>query len=271
MLKENRIKIGKLNCHSLNGGYFLADGGASFGVLPKNLWKKLQECDLKNRIRLDFNLLLIQSENKNILIDTGIGNIISPKVQKIFDPSPFLLIENLKKLNIQRADIDFVILTHLHFDHAGGVSSFVNGKEELTFPDAVHIIQKKEWDTALDPDELNKGSYRFKEDLALLNDRGNIQFIGGNYNLTSEITLELVGGHSEGMQIIRLESDGMLAYYTGDIIPTETHRHLAVNSAFDLDRKVTFQTKKRVLEELKLRNGILFFPHDVIKNFIKFQ
>jgi len=123
----------------------------------------------------------------------------------------------------------------------------------------------------MDPDSLNKGSYNFQHDLFLLQKTGKFQIVEGIYKLTREITLELVGGHSEGMQIVRLESDGELAYYAGDIIPTETHRHLAVNSAFDIDRRATFRIKERILTELKDKKGVLFYPHDIEKHYFRFQ
>lgn len=113
------------------------------GVMPKALWKKLLQADDKNRIELAFNLLLIRSEDKNILVDTGLGNKITPKVQKIYSPSKFILLESLAELGIGRNDIDIVILTHLHFDHAGGVTSIIDNKKQLTFPNASHVVQKK--------------------------------------------------------------------------------------------------------------------------------
>ncbi|MDO9577267.1 MAG: MBL fold metallo-hydrolase [Candidatus Cloacimonadales bacterium] len=253
----------------ISAGTWKGDGGAIMGVMPKALWQKLLKADEKNRVLLGFNLLLIQTDGKNILIDTGLGNRISEKVRKIYEPSEFELLKNLQKLGIERTDINYVILTHLHFDHVGGVVSDFDGKLELTFPNAVHIFQKKEWETAKDPDELNRGSYNFQDDLQLLEESGKYQIIEGDFELVSGVTLELTGGHSEGMQIVRLKSEGELAYYAGDIIPMEVQRHLAVNSAFDINRKDSFLAKKRILAELKERNGLLFFAHDVEKEWMR--
>ncbi|HPR17580.1 MAG TPA: MBL fold metallo-hydrolase [Candidatus Cloacimonadota bacterium] len=265
------MQIGKLDCHILSAGTWKGDGGATMGVLPKPLWQKLISCDDKNRVTLALNLLLIQAEGKNILIDTGIGNKISDKVRKIFDPSPWELLENLAKLGLKRTDIDYVILTHLHFDHAGGVAAYFDGNLELTFPEAVHIIQTKEWEIAAQPDELNRGSYNFADDLQLLSEKGKIRFIDGEYELLPGIRLELTGGHSEGMQIVWLESEGKIACYAGDIIPMDAHTHLAVNSAFDLNRQATFLAKKRILTRLQETNGILFFAHDTQKSVKEFR
>jgi len=241
------------------------------GVMPKALWKKILTADEKNRVTLGFNNLLIQSEGKNILVDTGIGNRITDKIRKIYEPSDFELLENLHKFGLERTDIDIVILTHLHFDHVGGVISKFDGELELTFPNAVHIFQKKEWETAKNPDELNQGSYNFKDDLQLLKKNGKFQIVDGDHELVPGVSLELVGGHSEGMQIVRLESESELAYYAGDIIPMEVQRHLAVNSAYDINRKQSFLTKKRILAELKERKGILFLAHDAEKQWMNFS
>ena len=240
------------------------------GVMPKALWQKLIKTDEKNRIKLALNLLLIRSENKNILVDTGLGNKVTDKVKKIYSPSKFILLESLAKLGLDRNDIDIVVLTHLHFDHAGGVISIIDSKKELTFPNAIHVIQKREWEIAKDPDDLNKASYNFKDDLKLLEDIGNYKLIDGNYQLTKDITLELTGGHSEGTQVVRIDSNNELAYYPGDILPMEVNRHLAVTTAFDLNRKDTFKAKKRILSEIKYRDGIIFLGHDSGKQFIRF-
>ena len=263
------MKIGKLECEIVSAGTWKGDGGAIMGVMPKALWQKFTTVDEKNRVTLAFNLLLIQTEGKNILIDTGIGNKITDKIRKIFEPSKFELLKNLKKLGIERTDIDYVILTHLHFDHTGGVVSIFEEKPELTFPNAMHIIQKKEWEIANNPDELNRASYNFKDDLQLLYERGKYQIIDGDLEVVPGMTLELVGGHSEGMQMIRMESEDELAYYAGDIIPLNVQRHLSVNSVYDICRRDSFKAKKRILVELKERNGILFFAHDIEKQWVR--
>ncbi|MBT3755839.1 MAG: MBL fold metallo-hydrolase [Candidatus Cloacimonetes bacterium] len=254
----------------ISAGYWFGDAGASMGIMPKALWQKLVKVDDKNRIKLAMNLLLIRSENKNILVDTGLGNKISEKVQKIYSPSKFILLESLAELGLTRNDIDIVVLTHLHFDHAGGIVSFIDDKKQLTFPNALHVIQQKEWEIAQNPDELNNASYNFKEDLKLLEDIGNYKLIDGDFELTKDVVLELTGGHSEGTQVVRIDSDNKLAYYPGDILPMEINRHLAVTTAFDINRKDTFNAKKKILSEIKERDGIIFLGHDSGKMFIEF-
>lgn len=266
-----QIQIGNISCYIVSAGTWWGDGGAALGVLPKALWQKFMDVDEKNRIPLSLNTLLLQTAGKNILIDTGIGNKLPEKRKPIFDPSDFILPDELAQLGISRHDIDVVILTHLHFDHAGGVVTLIDGKPELTFPNAIHLIQEKEWETARYPDELNLASYDFKTNLALLSESGKYQLVSGNYQLSPEITLELVGGHSEGMQVVRIESESELAYYAGDIIPIEKQQHLAITSAYDICRRDTFRAKKRIMEELQAKHGILFLNHDPNKKFIRIK
>jgi len=272
MVNENQgIEVGKVKCFPVSAGTWWGDGGAAMGVLPKSLWQKFLETDEKNRIQFALNLLLIQTDDKNILIDTGIGNKITEKQKKIYNPSEFVLLKNLQKIGLNRYDINFVVLTHLHFDHAGGIVSVFNEKKELTFPNAIHIFQSKEWEIAKNPDDLNKPGYSFKEDLQLLEESGNYQLIDGNYELSPEIKLELVAGHSEGSQMVRIESEGQIAYYAGDIICFESHLHPGISTAYDICRKDTSKAKKRILKELRERKGILFLNHDVKKTFIRFN
>lgn len=256
------LSIGRLECFLVSAGSWMGDGGAVMGVMPKALWKKYLTCDEKNRVPLALNSLIIQTQGKNILIDTGIGNKLSPKKKEIYQASDFELLKNLEKLALKREDIDYVILTHLHFDHAGGIVTIFDGKPELTFPKAIHVFQKAEWEIAQNPDELNKASYNFKDDLQLLKESENYQIVDGDEEILPGVKIELTGGHSEGMQVVRLESAGELAYYAGDIIPLESLKHLAVNSAFDICRRASFIAKKKILNELKERNGILFYAHD---------
>lgn len=261
MKPPDQIRIGNLTCTIINAGFWLADGGATFGVLPKTLWQKFAKADHMNRIRLSLNSLLIQDNNINVLIDTGLGELINQRIRRFYEPSEFLLAEALINLGLKCSDIDYVILTHLHLDHAGGLLSGSEDNRYLTFPHAKLLIQVKEWQIARDPGEADRASYDFALNLSPLTDTSNLQLVDGDYFVTPEIKLELAGGHSQGMQVVRLESNNELAYYPGDIMPTEAHRHLAVTSAFDTNREQTIEIKKKILTELQQRNGYLFFDH----------
>ncbi len=256
------INFGNFKYFNIDGGYYFSDAGAALGVFPRALWENKISTDFKYRMKFNLNLGLIKSETTQILIDTGIGNRISDKEKKIYNPSEYKLFESLNLLKIKPDEIDYVILTHLHFDHAGGIVSNIDGKEKLTFPNAIHIIQKDEWQTAEFPDEVNKAAYNFQKHLALLAEKGNYRLIDGDEEIIPGIILQKAGGHSNGCQIVRMEGEENLAYYAGDIIPSQMHIPLGITSAYDICRKDTVKVKKKILEELVKLNGFLILNHD---------
>ncbi len=264
------LEIGNLNCFVFDAGGFSSDGGAGMGVLPRVLWEKSIIPDSKHRIRFATNLMLIKRGECHILIDTGIGYYPDDKIKKIYTPEPASLLENIEKCGCSRKDIDFVILTHLHHDHIGGLLYMENGQEVLMFPNATHIVQKKEWDTALNPDGLNRAAYRFNKPITLLKSSDRLRIIDGDYDLLPEITIRLTGGHSNGTEIVRIESNDTICYYPGDLIPHELHLQLPVTSAYDVNRNRTFQAKQIILEELKGRGGFLVLNHQSDKKVLKF-
>lgn len=252
----------------ISAGTYLTDAGASMAVLPKAVWSKNLTEDERYRIPMALNCLLIQNENTNILVDTGIGSVLTEKQIKIYNPSKSALLENLAQLGLQRDDIHHVILTHLHFDHIGGI---LFNDHELTFPNAYHHIQKLEWFSATNPDELNVSAYPFQQHLSCLSDSFKLNLLDGNTELLPGISLILAQGHSEGMQIVKIEDDNFLAYYAGDIIPSQYHVNLPVISAYDLCRKTTFKAKKRIMEELRQQEGYLILDHDSEQSVLHFK
>jgi glyoxylase-like metal-dependent hydrolase (beta-lactamase superfamily II) len=256
------INFGNFKYFNIDGGYYFSDAGAAMGVFPRALWENKIDLDSKYRMKFNLNLGLIVTESTKILIDTGIGNRISEKEKKIYNPSDYRLFDSLKSLNIKPEEINYVVLTHLHFDHAGGIVSTLNGEDKLTFPNAIHLIQKEEWETAKSPDELNKAAYNFKKHLALLESKGNYKLIDGDEEIIPGVKLIKAGGHSNGCQIVKMQNEETIAYYAGDIIPSEMHIALGITSSYDVCRKETVKYKKLILEELVKFNGFLILNHD---------
>ncbi len=265
---KESMEIGKARCTILSAGNWQGDGGAAYGILPRKLWKKFSEPDNYNRILLDLNCLLVQTNDSNTLIDTGIGNKFSDKIQKIYKPTEFTLLKGLDQLGVSRYDIDRVILTHLHFDHAGGVISRINNSLQITFPNAIHIVQKSEWEMAKKPDELNQTVYDFVENLELLEKKGKVLFVDGDYVLSDEISVYLAGGHSCGNQVVRIESNGNLGFFASDLFPLEPCHRPLITSSYDLCREKVFWEKKKIIDELEERGGVLFFSHDIFRKYI---
>jgi glyoxylase-like metal-dependent hydrolase (beta-lactamase superfamily II) len=246
----------------VSAGHYWTDAGAFFGVLPWYIWHDKVETDDRQRLRMNLNLLLIQTEGRNILVDTGVGNRLNKRRREIYNPSEFELPASLAALGLSTQDITDVIMTHLHFDHAGGAVSEIGGEDVLTFPEAVWHIQKTEWDMAKNPDKLNKAAYQFEHQLSLLDRIGRLRFYESEAMIAPEVRIIPVGGHTVGMQIVECSHDGRPYIYAGDIIPTRFHLPLAITSSYDVCREASYQAKQMIYDKLTRGNGFLLLDHD---------
>lgn len=203
---------------------FKLDGGAMFGVVPKTLWNKVCQADQDNRVLLMCNLLLIQTGNANVLIETGMGNRWDKKETERYEINSFVDYDNnvLAGTGLQHDDIDYVFISHLHFDHAGGATRFINGKLEPTYPKAKYIVQKGEWDFAHKANARAKASYRF-DDFNPLQDYGLLQLVEDDYEIVPGIKACKTGGHTAHHQVITFQSGANIGVYFADIIPTAGH------------------------------------------------
>ncbi len=262
--------LAKLGINLLSAGSFLTDGGASMGVLPRKLWEKDFPADELNRIRLSLRVLLVRSEGRTILVDTGLGNRIDEKTRAFNAPEPWCLVESLAAVGLERRDIDTVVLTHLHSDHVGGLVSDFGKGDELTFPNAEHVIQSREWQAAREPDDLNRAAYKFDHYMRLLEQRGNVRLLRGDADLTDEVRLVQLKGHTEGFQAVRIRKSGHLVWYPADLLATRAHMNPAITTAYDICRRETVQAKLSILGELQQKGGRLIFNHDPQENVIRF-
>lgn len=262
--------FGRVKVELLEANRLWTDGGSTMGLLPKTTWEKSFKADSRNRIATTTRCLLIIDEHKRIIVDTGIGNRFDEKTKEIFSVGPFNLINNLKYIGIKREDIDFVILSHLHFDHCGGVVSNINGVNCLTFPNAKHIIQNREWVMAKSPDGLNKYAYDFSFHLSFLEEKGKVVLLDGDINITKNVSVRLSGGHSIGHQIVEIKNGGKLGIYAGDLVSNNLHLRPHIISAFDINRQKSFIFKTTIFQQLAENNGVLFFDHELEKSYFQF-
>lgn len=232
------------------------------GVLPWSIWGKSEGTDDRRRRMLALNLLLIEVQDRLILIDSGLGNRLSPKQEEIYRPSGHLIPKSLAGLGFKQEDITDVILTHLHFDHAGGLVSTDGERDCLSFPNAAHWVQNTEWAMAKNPDELNQAAYAFEHQLALVQDQAKLELIDGRMEIAPGVTLHKVGGHSVGSQIVEINAPDGFYIYPSDIVPTLFHARIAVTSAYDISRQDTVSAKKYIFATLKEHGGTLFLNHD---------
>jgi len=256
------MKIGKYKLSIIESGFFSLDGGAMFGIIPKPLWQNLNPADDSNRIKLSTRHLILESENRKIIIDTGMGDKWDEKLKSIYAVDEnFSMQSALAKKKLKAEDITDVILTHLHFDHTGGSTVQINDKLEPAFPNAKFYVQKKNYEWAINPSERDKGSYR-KENFLPLFEVGVLNFIKEGEQFDDEIEFITINGHTFGQQMVKV-SDGNNAFlFCADLIPTASHIPLPYIMGYDLQPLVTLQEKIKYLKIAVDENWKLFFGHD---------
>jgi len=262
-MSQNKLSLGDFTVYGLRDGFFHLDGGAMFGVVPKVLWQKVYKPDSLNRIRLGLNSTLIDTRDKLVLVDTGIGENLHKKIYDYYsverEPG---LVGALEQRGYSADDIDFVINTHLHFDHCGG-NTVRNQEGDFvpTFPKAQYIIQKGEWEKALDPGARDKPSY-VKSAFLPLKEHGQLNLVAGEHRVTKGVSLMLTGGHTSSHQIVKAESQGQILYFMGDMIPTSSHVHLPYVMSYDLYPVKTLENKEKFLKKAVEKDWIIALNHD---------
>jgi len=257
------MKIGKYELKVIETGVFGLDGGAMFGIIPKPLWSKFNPTDEQNRVTLHARNLLLLSDSRKILIDTGIGSDWDEKFIRNYrlDQSKFTLLNSLDKLKIKTEDITDVLLTHLHFDHTGGSTYLKNGNWIPTFPNAKYYVQKKHFEWALNPTDRDRGSFIQNRFMPLHNE-GMLNFIDGDVSFDDEIDFLTINGHTSFQQMIKVHDSENTVLYCGDLFPFTSHIPILYVMGYDLQPLVTVQEKKKILPIAIEQNWKLFFEHD---------
>ncbi|MBI5182196.1 MAG: MBL fold metallo-hydrolase [Nitrospirae bacterium] len=258
-----KTKLGDFELHVLTSGFIRLDGGAMFGAVPKMLWEKTNPADDKNRILLAMNILLVRTGRQNILIDTGIGNKGDEKFNAIFGVEGYQPMDRLLgAAGLKTSDIDIVINTHLHFDHAGGNTIMDSeGRYMPAFPNARYIIQKGELDDAIHTNERTKASYR-RDDFLPLRETGAFEFVDGDRKIAEGVMAIKTPGHNRNHQCVLLESADKKAFYLGDLVPTASHIPFPYIMGYDLFPLETLENKKRILNQAADEGWLLIFEHD---------
>ena len=257
------MKLGAFDIYPVTDGRFRLDGGAMFGVVPKALWQQCCPADELNRIPLSLTCLLIRAHGKNVLVDTGLGDKEDTKFQSMFavERMPTLQ-ESLRQHGLSRDDIHMVINTHLHFDHAGG-NTVTNGSRELlpAFPKATYYVQRGEYEDAMQANERTRASYR-RDNFTPLAQVNQWAFLDGDRELMPGVTAVVTSGHTRWHQSVKIESEGRVAFFLGDLIPTVAHLPLPYIMGYDLDPVQTLDSKRWVLERAFEEQWLLVFEHD---------
>ena len=258
-----KIRIGEFTIAFLTDGIWRNDGGCMFGVAPRELWQREHPADDQNRIRLNLTCPLIMRGKDAIVVDTGIGNRLSATERRIFDHGNGWLLDGLKQLGMEPGDITHVLLSHLHFDHCGGiVRARPSGVFEPAFPRARILVQKGEIRVAREAkNERLRAAYRHIEE-CLAPVQGLIEGIAGNDELIPGVTAAVTGGHTTDHQVAIVHSGGESYVHLADIVPTRSHMRGPWNQAYDLDALRTMDQKAHYLARAVSERWWVSFAHD---------
>ncbi|MFN2458465.1 MAG: MBL fold metallo-hydrolase [Chitinophagaceae bacterium] len=260
-----------MKLYSINTGYFKLDGGAMFGVVPKSIWNKINPADSNNLCSWAMRSLLIEEDNRVILIDNGIGNKQDEKFFSHYYLHGDDTLEKSLKLNgFSKDDITDVILTHLHFDHCGGSVIRIGDELVPAFKNAVYWSNKKHWQWATDPNEREKASF-LKENILPIELSGQLKFIMNAETsgpqlaeayFSENITLRFVHGHTQSMMLPQITYNNKTIVYMADLLPSAGHIPIPYVMAYDMFPLTTINEKKFFLAEAVEKNYLLFFEHD---------
>src|SRR5512140_2536213 len=253
------ISLGDFELTSLSDGIYRLDGGSYFGVVPKTLWSRKLQADDKNLVPSGLNSVLVRTGEKNILIETGIGNKLPEKTAQIYG-MPAQLLDNLHAAGLAPEDIDIVINSHLHFDHCGWNTVRSNGLIVPTFPNAKYYAQKGEWKHA--HENQRDGVSYFTENYDPLVESGQMQLIRGAVEIVPGISVEVFPGHTRDMQAIFVRSAGKTACYVGALIPTSAHLDVNWVMAYDLYPIESIESRKRFYSRAVPEQWLVMFTHD---------
>jgi glyoxylase-like metal-dependent hydrolase (beta-lactamase superfamily II) len=269
--------VGDLRIHALQAGLQQLDGGAMFGVVPKTLWERKIPADARNRIPLGMRCLLIEHPDALVLIDTGAGNKENAKFYDIYgiendaigQAGPTQLESALAEAGFSPADVDVVIDSHLHFDHAGGnTRKGEDGSPVLSFANARYVVRRGEWEWAHRANERTSASY-FAHNFDPLERAGRLELIDADVEVLPGISLRKTPGHTPHHQGILVESTGERLFYLADLAPTASHVPLPWIMGYDVEPLVTLETKRRLWAEAASEGWTVMFEHDSVNAFGK--
>jgi glyoxylase-like metal-dependent hydrolase (beta-lactamase superfamily II) len=255
-----------MNLHTIDTGFFKLDGGAMFGVVPKTIWNKTNPADENNMCTWAMRCLLVEDNNRLILIDTGIGN---KQDQKFFSyyylHGNATLDSSLASLGFHREDITDVFLTHLHFDHVGGAVTRNGDSLTPTFKNATYWSNQQHWDWAINPNDREKASF-LKENILPIQQSGQLQFVEGTDGdpFTSNFDIRYVYGHTDAMMLPLINYKNKNILYMADLLPSVGHLPMPYVMAYDMFPLKTLAEKKLFLNEAVEKDYILYFEHDPI-------
>lgn len=256
------MHFGDIEVRYIDAGSFRLDGGSMFGIVPRTMWEKKMSPDGSHRLLFACNSLLVCAGGKNILVETGNGTKWDAKLRQIYSfPENDPLTESLAKAGVKAEEINLVINTHLHFDHAGGNTRLVNGLVAPAFPNARYVVQRAELEHARRPTERDRASY-YQHDFEPITEAHRWELVEGETEILPGISVVPIPGHNLSIQGVQISGGGKKLMFVADLIPTRHHLPLPWIIAYDLYPLTTLETKRKWIGEI-VRNGwVVAFGHD---------
>jgi len=244
-------------------GCFAMGGGAVFGVIPKTVWQQQIEPDARNRVPMALHALLIVGQERRILVDTGIGDCLNAKMKRLYrvESAPDILENRLQHLGYQLTDITDVIITHLHFDHAGGAVRHETPRPRPLFPEATYHVQRRNYEWALAPSVLDRASF-LRDNFMPLEKSGQLQLVDGEKALFPGIELRVSHGHTPGQQMVLIQDEVQPLFFCADLCPLARQVPTTWISAFDLYPLTLIKEKEYYFGQAATDNWQVIFPHD---------
>ena len=256
------LELGEWTAHTVDAGYLWLDGGSMFGSVPKPLWSRTNPADERNRIRLAMRCWLLRGHGRTVLVDDGLGDKFTDKLRDIYrvEPEPSLE-HSLATLGLKPGDITDVVLTHLHFDHAGGSTKRGANGLEPTFPNARWYVQRRNWENAHAPNPRERASY-MPENYDALMEAGVLTLWDGPQQPWPGLSTITVNGHTRGQQLVRVSGGGNTAYFVTDLIPTAAHVRIPFVMGYDVAAIETMEEKRALLSRAVSENAWIVLEHD---------
>ncbi len=266
------LQLGDYQIHCIVENRMYLDAGSVYGIIPKSIWGKLQAADVNNLLPFDINLFVVRGHGKTVIFDAGLGDFLEDRQKKLYSiTQPSRLTAGLRQISLKPEDVDIVILTHLHWDHAGGAVKQVDGQTKLVFPNAIHYVHRVEWEDGSAPDERTASVY-FPERLRVIDDSGKLRLVDGDwFEILPGLGVRKIGGHTRGQLGVEIESQGRKLIYYSDNFPSCYHLKVPYVSATDLHPLDTQRCKRETLPKAYEGGWLIAMDHDIENKIVRLK